>query len=246
MLRYYYSKLEPEQKRACDVIISSLQKYNNTIRISGLRISPNDIFNLMSAIDKDYPELFYIDIKQHPIEILSRWNTIEVKVKFIYDTATIRDYYNKFSEIRNSLIKHIENKKDTKSKLDCVYSSIAKSVIYNHGRITPMDYTISGPLLKHTGICEGYAKLFKYFCDAVGIQCLIVSGKGTDKIRNITENHAWNMISIDGVHFHHIDVTWDSIRKQNNVVNEYYLRGDIYMMRDHHWSSLIYPRCIDY
>lgn len=246
MFRYYYSKLEPEQKRACDVIISSLQKYNNTIKLSGQRVSPKDIFNLMSVIDKDYPELFYIDIKQRPIEIVSRWNTIEVKVNFIYDATIIRNYTDKFMSIRNSLVKYVESKPNSKTKLDCVYGSIAKSVIYNHGMITPMDYTISGPLLKHTGICEGYAKLFKFFCDAVGIQCLIVSGKGTDSIRNITENHAWNMISFDGVHYHHIDVTWDSIRKQNNVRNEYYLKGDTYMMRDHHWSSHIYPRCIEY
>lgn len=246
MFRYYYSKLEPLQKRACDIIVSSLQKYNNTIRISGFRLSPDEIFDLMSVIDKDYPELFFIDIKQHPIEIVSRWNTIEVKINFIFDVNTIKGYTKKFIGIRESLIKHVANKQNNKTKLDCVYSSIAKSVVYNHGVITPMDYTISGPLLNYTGICEGYAKLLKYFCDAVGIQCLIVSGKGTDIIRNITENHAWNMVSLDGFHYHHIDVTWDSIRKQNNVHNEYYLKGDSFMMKDHLWSGSAYPQCSEY
>jgi hypothetical protein len=234
------------QKRACDIIVSSLLKYNNVIRLNGLRLSPNDIFNLMDVIDKDYPELFFVDIKKHTIEIVSRWNTLEVKVSFIYNVDEIKDYMHEFMGIRNSLIKHVTNKHNTKTKLDCIYGSIAKSVMYNHGLITPMDYTISGPLLKHAGICEGYAKLLKYFCDAVGIQCLIVSGKGTDFIRNITENHAWNMVSFDGINYHHIDVTWDSIRKQNNVHNEYYLKGDAFMLRDHYWSGYNYPRCVEY
>ena len=142
------------QKRTCDIIVSYLQNYNNMIKLNFSNISPNEIFELMSVIDKDYPE--------------------------------------------------------------------------------------------HTGICEGYAKLLKYFCDAVGIRCFIISGKGTDDIRNVTENHAWNIVSLDGFHFHHVDVTWDSIRKQNNVHNDYYLRGDAFMMKDHYWSDNGLPSCIEY
>lgn len=230
----------------CDIIISYLKNYNNTIKLNFPSISPNEIFELMGIIDKDYPELFYIDVKQHPIEIVTRRNAIEVRVSFIYDTATISKYIYKFADIRNSLIMHVANMTNYKLKLDCIYNSIAKSVVYNYGGITPMDYTILGPLLNHTGICEGYAKLLKYFCDAVGIQCFIISGKGTDNIRNITENHSWNVVTLDGFHFHHIDVTWDSVRKQNNVHNDYYLRGDAFMMRDHYWSDNNLPPCIEY
>lgn len=73
-----------------------------------------------------------------------------------------------------------------------------------------------------------------------------MTGKGTDMMRNITENHAWNIVTLDGLHYHHIDVTWDSIRKQNNVQNEYYLRGYSFMMKDHFWSNTILPLCIEY
>lgn len=119
------------QKKACDVIVSSLKRYNNTIKLNGFNLSPNEIFNLMSIIDKDYPELFFIDIKQHPIEIVSRRNTIEVRVSFIYDTTTIIEYTHKFVDIRNSLIAHVANKSNNKIKLDCIYGSITKSVVYN-------------------------------------------------------------------------------------------------------------------
>ena len=128
------------------------------IKLNFSNISPNEIFELMSVIDKDYPELFYIDIKQHPVEIITRRNVIEISISFIYDMITISKYTHKFTGIRNSLITHVANKSNNKAKLDCIYGSIVKSVVYSYGDITPMDYTISGPLLKHTGICEGYAK----------------------------------------------------------------------------------------
>ena len=62
MLRYYYSKLTSIQKKAFDIIISCIQNYNNIIRLNSCNISLDEIFKLIEIIDRDYPELFYIDI----------------------------------------------------------------------------------------------------------------------------------------------------------------------------------------
>ena len=177
---------------------------------------------------------------------IDKGNTIEIRIGFIYNVATISKYVYRFSSIRDSLINHISSMSSYKLKLDCIYDSISKSVVYNYGAITPMDYTISGPLLNHTGICEGYAKLLKYFCDAVGIQCFVISGSGIDNVKNNIENHAWNIVTLDGIHYHHVDVTWDSVRKQNNLNNKYYLKSDMFMMKDHYWSNEDLPSCVDY
>ena len=246
MLRYYYSKLTSIQKKAFDIIISCIQNYNNIIRLNSCNISLDEIFKLIEIIDRDYPELFYIDIKRHPVEIMKYRNTIEIRIGFIYNVATISKYVYRFSSIRDSLINHISSMSSYKLKLDCIYDSISKSVVYNYGAITPMDYTISGTFINHTGICEGYAKLLKYFCDAVGIQCFVISGSGIDNVKNNIENHAWNIVTLDGIHYHHVDVTWDSVRKQNNLNNKYYLKSDMFMMKDHYWSNEDLPSCVDY
>ena len=87
-------------------------------------------------------KLFYIDIKRHPVEIMKYRNTIEIRIGFIYNVATISKYVYRFSSIRDSLINHISSMSSYKLKLDCIYDSISKSVVYNYGAITPMDYTI--------------------------------------------------------------------------------------------------------
>ena len=82
MLRYYYSKLTSIQKKAFDIIISCIQNYNNIIRLNSCNISLDEIFKLIEIIDRDYPELFYIDIKRHPVEIMKYRNTIiSAKIK---------------------------------------------------------------------------------------------------------------------------------------------------------------------
>lgn len=117
MLRYYYSKLTSIQKKAFDIIISCIQNYNNIIRLNSCNISPDEIFKLIEIIDRDYPELFYIDIKRHPVEIMKYRNTIEIRIGFIYNVATISKYVYRFSSIRDSLINHISSMSSYKLKL---------------------------------------------------------------------------------------------------------------------------------
>ncbi|MCD6090536.1 MAG: hypothetical protein J7J72_03485 [Bacteroidales bacterium] len=60
--------------------------------------------------------------------------------------------------------------------------------------------------------CEGYATLYYYLCDLMGIECMVVPGTSRtslDQIGQLPEhvNHAWNVVKINnGWKF--VDVTW--------------------------------------
>ncbi|MCI8441220.1 MAG: hypothetical protein HFG27_01620 [Provencibacterium sp.] len=56
-------------------------------------------------------------------------------------------------------------------------------------------------------VCEGYAKAFKYLCDLVDIDCILVSGTGTNSLG--TENHMWNCVKLDG-QWYMVDTTWNT------------------------------------
>ncbi len=61
------------------------------------------------------------------------------------------------------------------------------------------------------GICQDYSELYKAMCDAVGLECVLVTGDARDffkPYRNIHDNpHAWNAVKIDG-QWHLLDATW--------------------------------------
>lgn len=71
----------------------------------------------------------------------------------------------------------------------------------------------------HAVVCEGYAKLFKVFCDAKEIPCLIVTGPaGTG---SSSENHMWNYVKV-GSFWYLVDCTWDD---QDPMVSDYLMAG---------------------
>ena len=52
------------------------------------------------------------------------------------------------------------------------------------------------------GVCEAYAKTFLYLCEWNGLDCIIVDGVSSG------EDHAWNMVCIDG-EWYYMDLTWN-------------------------------------
>ena len=67
-------------------------------------------------------------------------------------------------------------------------------------------------LKKGKAECEGYATLYKCFCDLLDVECIIIPGntkRHQDDIGDPTlkTNHAWNAVKING-EWKFIDVTW--------------------------------------
>ena len=94
-----------------------------------------------------------------------------------------------------------------------------------------------GFLIGKKGICLGYTSTFQLFMDMVGIPCMTVHGTAYSK----TQEHAWNMVSLDG-EWYCVDVTWDDPTTYSSVsrmtahmyfnVTSEFLRG-----RDHQWDA---------
>jgi len=65
-------------------------------------------------------------------------------------------------------------------------------------------------------VCAGYADVFKMLCDALEIECIVVSGYARghgrnmfDSENNLSDNHAWNIVTINGKKYL-LDTTWDA------------------------------------
>ncbi|MCM1507986.1 MAG: hypothetical protein NC177_12775 [Ruminococcus flavefaciens] len=186
-----------------------------------------------------------MDIKNNAIEVSMTAIRKRIKVKFIYPIAVIKDYCNKIEKIKKSLQLSASNCSALEDKLKMVYTSIIRNVHYNYISISHSDYTIIGPLFNHSGICEGYAKTLKFFCDIVDVHCILVSGKALNLDNFSNEGHAWDIITFDDKIYSHVDATWDSIRFHKKV-NElcYFLLSDTKMENDHTWNKQIVPKCL--
>ena len=61
-----------------------------------------------------------------------------------------------------------------------------------------LQHTAYGALVNKEAVCEGYAKAYKLLMDAMGIPCDVV----------INEEHAWNVVCLEGK-WYLVDVTND-------------------------------------
>ncbi|MGN0667388.1 MAG: DUF4214 domain-containing protein [Huintestinicola sp.] len=105
-----------------------------------------------------------------------------------------------------------------------IAEKICNTVTYTY---TPHDQTLVGSLYNHKAVCNGYAMLFNYFCNAAGIPCITVRNSSKDFYNEATgENllHAWNNVYING-NWYLTDTTWMD-EKITNVYDFFYLNNN--------------------
>ena len=99
-----------------------------------------------------------------------------------------------------------------------------------------------GILVGGYGNCLGYSTTFQLLMDLCGVECVTVVGAAFDSM----EDHAWNMVKLDGA-WYCVDVTWDDPTmgggNTNSVVRHRYFNVTSQHMRDtdHQWDYLYVP-----
>ena len=99
-----------------------------------------------------------------------------------------------------------------------------------------------GILVGGYGNCLGYSTTFQLLMDLCGVECITVVGAAFDSM----EDHAWNMVKLDGA-WYCVDVTWDDPTmgggNTNSVVRHRYFNVTSQHMRDtdHQWDYLYVP-----
>ncbi|WP_052037868.1 cell wall-binding repeat-containing protein [Clostridium drakei] len=101
------------------------------------------------------------------------------------------------------------------------------------------NYTAYGPIANGRAVCQGYEAAFEFLCKLAGLDCIEVVGK----VNNAKyDNHAWNIVKIDGKYYH-VDTTWDDTEVNNGIGYDYFNIDDATMSKDHSWDKSQYPEC---
>ncbi len=101
-----------------------------------------------------------------------------------------------------------------------------------------------GFLVHRKGICKGYTSTFQLFMDILGVECISVQGEA-DGAGEGWEDHAWNMIRLDG-DWYVVDCTWDDPLSYGVVSDALHHRyfcatSDFIRRNNHRWDEKNVP-----
>jgi hypothetical protein len=99
-----------------------------------------------------------------------------------------------------------------------------------------------GVLLYGMGTCASYAGSVYLLLNMAGIECLYVSGTGTNGA-GVREGHAWNKAKLGG-EWYNIDATWDDPvpDKAGAVSRAFFCVTDAELARTHGWDAGVFPQ----
>lgn len=229
--KYYYNTLDDNKKALYAEIYTwfvEIGNYPYLLFVPDPYIGPID-YGKYGLSNEDFLEIFTIVRIENP--------------QFFY----IANYFMIYENDSAELVPYAEPKvwdrylkqdiSEDEEKLQIILTSIAEATasfseqekikyiydyIKDNAEYTQYDEytsTVIGTLLNGTAICEGYSVTFKYLCDYLGIDCIVVTSDEMD--------HAWNMVEVDG-EWYYVDVTW-----ADTGPNEYFLMGSDEFTLDH-------------
>lgn len=112
-------------------------------------------------------------------------------------------------------VEKIDAKANDYFKALTIHDIITKSISYAltpDGKPQPADWahSISGAFINKSGVCETYAKSFQLMLNYFDIENILVAGESKTLDGKSGEDHAWNLVKIDG-NWYWCDLTWDDV-----------------------------------
>lgn len=259
--RHYYNNLCLEAKIIYDAIADNM----DNLVVENFRINiDHDFSNILNgasgekelktyyddainAINLDIPNLFYIDFGKMYLTIETSKTLLSTSYKLYIDGNHNPNYFtNDFTTTAqvNVAISQLESAKN-QAKIGLTGSDYFKARKLHDWLIEYMEYdssnlqkaSIYGALIEKKGVCEAYARTYKYILDDIGIENILVTGTATNSTGQ-TEDHMWNYIKLNDK-WYAVDVTWDDpIVIGGGTLSEatkhrYFLKGSAEFFKNH-------------
>ena len=176
----------------------------------------------ISSSLEETPEICYISSMGY--------SHVDTKVTFYisyrYTGQALEFAKQDFENRLDAICANIDPKASDYKKAVYIHDYIEDNFVYDHNKNDTI-HDAYRMLLNNRGVCSAYAALYKALCNRVGLDAEIVWTK--------LDNHAWNIIKLNGL-WYHVDVTWDDTGAGDN---EYFLKPDILIWGGghHQWTN---------
>ncbi|OON92166.1 MAG: hypothetical protein ATN33_07835 [Epulopiscium sp. Nele67-Bin001] len=219
-----------------EIVKQELFDYAREINIT-INSSYDDVYALTQRISNQIQDIFYeyptiYQTTSWEVSVASSYNT-EITITFPYDDlALIRKYNTQWTSFHEQLLNNIMNTSmDSYEREFAAFTYIIDNVTYD--LTADMQHTLFGAAIDKLAVCDGYAYMFMYILNSVGIPTICVVG-------DAGEPHAWNQVQINGQTYH-VDVTWaDQDKDQIGTFLDYFNENDTYMKKTHKWTTSDY------
>lgn len=224
--RYYYTHLTPSQKPIYETILAGLQSYSTRIKVPAMPI--NEMSQIFTYVLLDNPLLFHtVNPPFNYISAHGRKNEVQPNYKF---TKQITRRYIDEIDLYMRGFDALKSKSDIE-KVQGVHDYCLDRFKYDYG-FGEHAHTILGLVLNQSAVCEGISKFVKLALDYLSVKSLIVTGKAKNPNSGKQENHAWNIVKVDGKTYH-LDVTFDMTLTKKLKRYDYFNLSDKEIMKDH-------------
>lgn len=241
---HYYAQLQPHMQKVYMSIYRGLYNKNSDFTFqaeahNGVYPPPEMVSNIVDYVLRDNPALYYVNLTNVKVYASQQTGTIRVAFTDYYPFAEHQLMEIQLHQRAQPIVDMLLKQKDIHVRMHKLYRYVIGGVAADR-RVTKTDTqkntearSIVGPLIHHKAVCGGYANVIKLLCDQVGISCFVLHGPM--KTAKGWENHAWNVVWLDG-HFYHLDAAYGA---GSLTGKEYYLRGDAKMHQDRKWDAAI-------
>ena len=247
--RYQYSQLNDKEKQAYNLIEEAVKRGEVSVDISNYYINADRAGELVRLFRADNPKYFYIAREHHVTHFEDSDLVLEIRIIYTdgvkndeieentltvsADRQVISQKITEFNAEVQKIIDQIGTDWSDSKKISFIHDYLVENLEYDEAAVDFIDsdvthsaYTCYGAALNKAAVCEGYAELFQYLCNLVGVNCTQVVGTGDG------EPHMWNVVELDSM-WYHTDVTWDDPIGGKGIYRDYYMISWEKMSADH-------------
>ncbi len=197
---YYRTLLSPQEQQSYKTIVNGLLQHKDGIFVAHPNADQGSIQKLVQSVHLDHPELFFVNFWSYQYFQIIPASGFTLRFRMMLDQKTSDSVSNTLLSRSLELQKKLPAELSPEEKYYRTVAEIAANTTYHNSGSVFWEHTAAGPVLGHTAVCEGIAKLFLFFCQHLNLPCAVVTGTLNDV------PHAWNMVTLnDSIRF--VDVT---------------------------------------
>lgn len=224
--QYYRTRLSSSQKPIYETILVGLQSHSARIKVPAKPM--NEISQIFTCVLLDNPLIFHTANPAFNY-ISAHGRKSEVQPNYKFTKQITKRYLDEIGSYMRGF-DTFKSKSDIE-KVQGVHDYCLDYFMYDNG-FGEHAHTILGLVLNQSAVCEGISKFVKLALDYLSVKSLIVTGKAKNPNSGKQENHAWNIVKVDGKTYH-LDVTFDMTLTKKLRRYDYFNLSDEEIKKDH-------------
>ncbi len=189
-----------------------MKERKKTINVSKYKISFEELWDVFNQVFYTHADLFFVDWTSggNYAPGGSYAGTIDI----VYDSRYTVEDEASFAQTCDRIIAEMPSELTQEQKILYLHDYLVTHCQYDIATLSNIEngkFNAYNALVEGSAVCQGYALAYAHLCKLAGIQAYHVT--------SVENEHAWNMVVIDGVYYY-VDCTWDDPFDDDN--NQYY------------------------